>query len=197
MGLDSIELLFFVEDTFSIRFNASEAEQINTVQDFSNSVYDKIVTKPNKECVSHKIFKRFKESIQRLKLSDIVVMPETKLSELFPNENLHRNWKLLETDIGLQLPELSSLDFSPKLSSHVSVLGVKIKKRSKPVLNGNVQQLIDWVISLNYNKLINIKEITSKYEVERIICGIIYDRMGVRINEIELEHSITYDLGID
>tara|TARA_R110002049_G_scaffold993_3_gene7155 strand:+ start:32993 stop:33130 length:138 start_codon:yes stop_codon:yes gene_type:complete len=42
-----------------------------------------------------------------------------------------------------------------------------------------------------------IKKITNKYEVERIISGIISDRMGIPINEIELKHSITNDLGID
>ncbi|MBD0404629.1 acyl carrier protein [Flammeovirga sp. EKP202] len=197
MGLDSVELLFFVEDTFRIRFNASEAEQINTVQDFSNSVYRKVITKRNEKCLSHQIFNRVKKAIKKLNFTETIIIPETKLFELFSNKNLIRNWKLLETEIGLKLPELTSLDISPNLDSHVKFLGIKIRKRSTPILNGTVKQLINWIVSLNYKELINLEKITNKYEVERVIIGIIYNKMGNPINEIELEHSIRYDLGID
>ncbi|MBB6464145.1 acyl carrier protein [Flammeovirga kamogawensis] len=197
MGLDSVELLFFVEDTFRIRLNASEAEQINTVQDFSNSVYSKVMTKRNEKCLSHQIFIRVKKAIKKLNFTETAIMPETSLFELFSNKNLVRNWKLLETEIGLILPELTSLDISPNLDLHVKFLGVKIRKRSTPILNGTVKQLINWIVSLNYKELINLEKITGKYEVERVIIGIIYNTMGIPINEIDLEHSIRYDLGID
>ena len=46
-------------------------------------------------------------------------------------------------------------------------------------------------------RLISIENISSKYEIERIICGITEDRIGVPASEIELHHSFTNDLGID
>ena len=50
---------------------------------------------------------------------------------------------------------------------------------------------------INYEKLISIDNISSKYEIERIICGIIEDKIGIPVSEIELNYSFTNDLGID
>ena len=62
---------------------------------------------------------------------------------------------------------------------------------------GTVKNLIDWTISLNFEQTLDIQKITNKYEVERIISGIISENMGIPITEIELKHTITNDLGID
>ncbi len=76
-------------------------------------------------------------------------------------------------------------------------LGIRTIKRKTPVTNGTIRQLIDWILSLNFEQIIDIQKITNKYEVERIISGIISENMGIPISEIELKHSITNDLGID
>jgi len=60
-----------------------------------------------------------------------------------------------------------------------------------------LRKFTDWVISMNYKELIDIKNISSKYEIERIICGVIENNIGVPVSEIELHHSITNDLGVD
>lgn len=92
MGLDSVELLYSIEEEFGIEISNLEAEKITTVDDLVNAFYKKISISPNNKYVS---------------------------------------------------------------------------------------------------------QITNKYEVERIIVGIISSNMGIPINKIELHHSITNDLGID
>ncbi len=50
---------------------------------------------------------------------------------------------------------------------------------------------------MNYEGLFDANAISSKYEIERIIPGIISHKMGIPVNEIEPHHRIVYDLGIE
>ena len=197
MGLDSVELLMSVENKFGIRIKDSEAEKIYTVQNFVDSVYDKIIINPTEKCLTQIVFYRIRNAFQNLILTDKKIKPETKLSELLTQSELKESWYQLETEIGLELPELVSLDFNPNLGSHVKIFGIKTIKRTTPVSSGTIRDLLNWTIALNQEKLIDIQNVTSKYEVERIIIGIINRNMGIPISEIKLEHSITNDLGID
>lgn len=162
-----------------------------------DSVYDKIITNPNEKCLTQIVFYRIRKAFQNLKLTDKEIKPETKISELLTQTELKEKWHILKTEIGLELPKLVALDFNPNLGSHVKVFGIKTIKRTTPVSSGTIRDLIDWTIALNQEKLIDIENVTSKHEVERIIIGIINRNMGIPISEIKLEHSIRNDLGID
>jgi acyl carrier protein len=197
MGLDSVELLMSVEDKFGIRIEDSEAEKIYTVQNFVDCVYDKIITNPNEKCLTQIVFYRIRKAFRSLNLTEKEIKPGTRISESLTQSELKENWHLLKTEIGLDLPELVALDFNPELSSHVKIFGIKTIKRTTPVSSGTIRELVDWTIALNQEKLIDIEKITNKYEIERIVIGIINRNMGIPINEIKLEHSITNDLGID
>ena len=197
MGLDSVELVMAVEDKFGIRIEDSEAEKIYTIQDFADIVYDKIITNPTDKCLVQIVFYRIRKAIGNLTLTKDEIYPEMKISELFTPLELKEKWHRLRIETGLELPKLVSLDFNPKLGSYVKIFGIKTIKRTRPVSKGTLRQLVDWTISLNRDKLINIEKISTKYEVERIICGITEDKTGVPISEIELYHSFSNDLGID
>ncbi|WP_338732025.1 phosphopantetheine-binding protein [Mangrovimonas cancribranchiae] len=197
MGLDSVELLMSVEDRFGIRIEDSEAEKIYTVQNFVDCVYGKIITNPNEKCLTQIVFYRIRKAFRNLNLTRKEIKPETRISELLTQSELKENWHLLKTEIGLDLPELVALDFNPKLGTHVKIFGIKTIKRTTPVSSGTIRELVDWTIALNQEKLIDIEKITNKYEIERIVIGIINRNMGIPISEIKLEHSITNDLGID
>ena len=80
MGLDSVELLMSVENKFGIRIKDSEAEKIYTVQNFVDSVYDKIITNPNENCLTQIVFYRIRKAFQNLQLTDEEIKPETKTS---------------------------------------------------------------------------------------------------------------------
>jgi len=197
MGLDSVELVMSVEDKFGIRIEDFEAEKIYTVQNFVDAVYSKIITNPNKKCLTQIVFYRIRKAFQNLKLTDKEISPESKITELLSQTELKEKWHLLKIEIGLALPELVAFDFNPELGSHVKFFGIKTIKRTTPVSSGTIRDLIDWTIALNEEKLIDIEKITNKYEVERIIIGVINKNLGIPISEIKLEHSITNDLGID
>ncbi|WP_158974984.1 phosphopantetheine-binding protein [Cellulophaga sp. L1A9] len=197
MGLDSVELVVSVEDKFGIRIPDDECEKIFTVQDFADSVFKRISINPTEKCLKQLIFYRIRKAYQTLDFEKVIIQPDTKISELFTQLELKTNWKKIETELGLKLPELVALDFNPNLDSHVKILGIRTIKRTLPISKGTIRQLIDWTISLNFDAIIDIQSITDKYEIERIISGIISENMGIPISEIELKHSITNDLGID
>ena len=125
------------------------------------------------------------------------ITPNMKILKFFNLLELKEKWYQFEMLLALRLPRLVALDFNPNLGTHVKVFGIKTIKRDTPVSQGTIKQLVDWIISLNRDVLIDIEKISSKYEVERIICGMIEDKIGVPISEIEVHHSFTNDLGID
>ncbi|WP_430908157.1 phosphopantetheine-binding protein [Maribacter sp. 2-571] len=197
MGLDSVELVMSIEDKFGIRIEDSEAENIYTVQDFADIVFSRIIKNPTDKCLTQIVFYRIRKVLRNLSSSQKKIGSDTKISELLTQTELKEKWSQFETELGLEIPCLVALDFNPELDSHVKIFGIKTIKRTMPVSRGTIRQLIDWTISLNRDKLIDIEKVSSKYEVERIICGITEDRIGVPISEIELHHSFANDLGVD
>ena len=197
MGLDSVELVMSVENKFGIRIPDADCEKIYTVQDFADTVFKMISIHQTDKCLTQIIFYRIRKAFKNLELTKVEIKPDTNISDFLTQTELKANWNRLETEIGLKLPELVALDFNPNLDTYVKFLGIRTIKRKTPVTNGTIRQLIDWILSLNFEQIIDIQKITDKYEVERIISGIISENMGIPISEIELKHSITNDLGID
>ncbi len=197
MGLDSVELVMSIEDKFGIRIEDSEAEKIYTVQDFADIVFSRIIKSPTEKCLTQIVFYRIRKALGILTSIEKEIRPDVKILELFTQRELKEKWSQLKTELQLELPYLTALDFNPELGSHVKIFGIKTIERTAPVSKGTIRQLVDWIISLNRDKLIDIEKISSKYEVERIICGITEDRIGIPISEIELHHSFVNDLGID
>ncbi len=197
MGLDSVALIMSIEDKFGIRIEDSEAEKIYTIQNLADFIFSRIIKTPTEKCLTQIVFYRIRKALRHLTSAEKQIKPDMKLSELLTQMELKEKWSQLKTEIGLELPDLVALDFNPELDAHVKIFGIKTIKRTTPVSKGTIRQLVDWIISLNQEKLIAIEKISSKYEIERIICGITNYNTGVPISEIELYHSFTNDLGID
>ena len=197
MGLDSVELVMTIENKFGISIPDDECEQIHTVQQFADSVFEKIKIKPNEKCLSQIVYYRIRKAFERFGNHKQDITPNSKMSELLSNTDLINDWLNLRHRIGLKIPDLVDLDLDKTLNKEVRFLGFKIFDRTEPVAENTLRKFTDWVISMNYEELIDIKNISSKYEIERIICGVIEDNIGVPVSEIELHHSITNDLGVD
>ena len=195
MGLDSVELIVTVEKTFKIDIPDKECEQIYTVQDLINAVTKRISHQNNTR--KELLFNHIKNAILETTSSTTTIGLKTPIMDVFKLSNLAFQWEDLEKSLQLTLPELVPLDFNDKLDTHVKVLGLKIFKRKSPITKGNIGQLIDWIISLNYQKIIDITGLISEYDIQRIVVGIVSDSVGLPVNEIELHHTMTTDLGID
>tara|TARA_R110001583_G_scaffold194249_1_gene364764 strand:+ start:1984 stop:2577 length:594 start_codon:yes stop_codon:yes gene_type:complete len=197
MGLDSVELIVSVEDKFGIAIPDVECENLITVQQMADSVFQKIKLKPNHKCLSQIIFYRIRRAFEEFGNEKFEITPNTKMSDLLSVTHLKSDWTKLQMKIGLKIPELVDLDLNKTLNKEVRFMGFKIFDRTEPIAENTLRKFTDWIISMNSDELISIDNISSKYEIERIICGLIEDQIGVPLSEIEMHHSFTSDLGID
>lgn len=188
MGLDSLELQVAVEEKFGILIPDEESVEIDTVGDFANSVYEKVNHSPNQKCLTQIVFHRIRQALVAQGKARDQVIPEATISDLLLGIDERAEWQTLEAQTGLQFPKLVTLD--------LNIFGLKIYEQTQPITKATLRKVIDWIISLNFEQFTDLENISTKYEVERIVCGIISDHMGIPINKIELHHSITRDLGI-
>nr|WP_299245237.1 phosphopantetheine-binding protein [uncultured Aquimarina sp.] len=197
MGLDSVELVMSIEDKFGVIIPDVEYANIGTIQQMADAIFQRIRIKPNNKCLSQIIFYRIRSAFEEFDNEKQNISPDTKMIDLLNKTDLKSDWNSLENKIGLKIPDLVDLDFDNTLNKEVRFLGFKIFDRTEPVAENTLRKFTDWIVSMNSDELISIEDISSKYEIERIICGITEDKTGVPISEIELHNSFTNDLGID
>ena len=199
MGLDSVELAITLENKLGFIIPDEDWAQTSTIQDISNVFLKRLTIEPNNQCISQRLFYKIRTALRELKIIplDYEINRNTYIVDILSTNLTATNWNKLEKKLMLKLPELVKMDFNKELDTHIRILGFKTIKRKKPVTKGTIEQLIGWIISLNYEKLIQLNKISNKYELERVVSGIVSENIGLPINEIEMYHSITNDLGVD
>ena len=197
MGLDSVALIVDIEEAFNIQIPDTECEQIYTVNDLVDAVEKRVSLLE----MESKLFQCYLQKIKTLLVNcnntQVDINGATKLSMAIGTNSIKACWELLEDSLKLKLPRLTSIDLNKNKEEYFKILGVKIFKRDTPLLEGTIEDLVNWVIAINYTSLLTLDTIANRYELECMIIGIIHESVGVPINEIELNHSITADLGID
>ena len=186
-----------VEEKFDIEIPDVEAEQIGLVSDLATTVRSKIQFCASRKCLSQIIFHRIRKGLQSIGIARHQIRPDSNIADFLKDTDLSKTWQQLEKSVGLKLPNLVYLDSHKEHKRAITIFGIIIYKRVSPITENQVSKLIDWVISMNYRELINVEEVSSIYEVERIVCGILFEQHGIPVNEIEMHHSITKDLGLD
>jgi len=197
MGLDSVEILVRVEEYFGISIQAREAERILTVQEFADCVFTKVTVNPTQKCKSQMLFYKLRTYFaDNQGFSKERIRPDSKIKDLIAGD-LKTAWTELEKYLKLGLPTLSDLDINPTKEKEIKIFGVKVWARKSPVKIGTIGDLVNWTLAKNYDTLIDPKRLFDKADVEKVIIGIISDSMAIPVDEIKLEHRISYDLGVD
>ncbi|MET0462897.1 MAG: acyl carrier protein [Chitinophagaceae bacterium] len=107
MGLDSVEILMKVEDTFGIKIPDEEAQQILTVGDFHNAVWRYLSGKQSSECQSQKLFYTLRRSfVHQYGFPAKELSIATSPDQVFPRLNRRREYGRFSIDTDLQLPDL-------------------------------------------------------------------------------------------
>ncbi|WP_128330706.1 acyl carrier protein [Apibacter sp. HY039] len=199
MGLDGIELICDIEKQFDITITDNEAMCMLTVNDIVNVVGLKLSMYPENTFIYKQLFLKLKDIFVSLGLKEEYVTINSEIISLIPKEKLDEYWEHIKDKLQLKLPENTILNYIPVTEEDVKVkiFGKVVYKKNKRIRNYTLHTLINYIISLNYKKLIDLSKISDRYEVERVICGIIADKMYIDIHEIELEYQIVRDLGID
>ena len=185
MGLDSVELLMTFEKKFKLDIPDAVAEEIATVGDMTEWLFSMIqLNKPNKY-IQEKILDSIKEALAKSNLVELIEF-STKLNNIFPFDNRKETWNLFEQNLSITLPKLSKKEL------------ISNNKSTKPsFFDSDINRLTECIGALNYNKLVDFDNITSKFEVMLAVMGITLELSGVDVTEIYYDSRFVYDLGID
>lgn len=105
MGLDSLELVLEVEETFDIKIPDEAAEQAVTVGDLYGIVIALAKQNGSQRCVSASVFRLIRQNVERLGMATRI-RPSTKLCEVFPVDFRRDLWRVLSHETGFKFPPL-------------------------------------------------------------------------------------------
>jgi acyl carrier protein len=103
MGLDGVEIVMKVEETFDIVIEDSEAEKLVTPGLLIELVLSKVGRTAHAACLTQRAFHRLRTSLMRqLGFKRKQIRPETSLASLFPRSTRKERIRQILTDIGLR-----------------------------------------------------------------------------------------------
>jgi len=145
MGLDSIEILMKVEDSFGIRIPDKEAQQIVTVGDFHNAVWRQLSGRSSDVCQSQRLFYTLRRSFaEKTGFPSLQITLETVPQVIFPARNRRQEYLAFSETSNLKLPALVLEKF---WSSVLTTLGIAaiIGSLAASILLVNVFNYSKWM----------------------------------------------------
>lgn len=192
MGLDTVELAHSFEQYFGVEIPDAVSEKLDTVGDVAAWFSEQLGVAGQRQSA-------VRATVAAQLLSELPpgTTEATPLSQVLPSAQLLKLYRYALRDCyGLVLPPLAAPLVYPAPPS----LWERLTGRQLPKVphwhTQTLAELIDWVVSANYEKLLLVP-LTSQYEVERAIIGMTSDKSGVPVEEIRLPSSFTNDLGMD
>jgi acyl carrier protein len=195
MGLDSVELLMDIEDYFGITISDSEAEKIYTVQQMVDTVANLLNIKDETADLRDVILERVNHALIKLEITSDPINPSDFISSYLSPEN-KESWDAFVGELQLKVPKPDTI------KENKSIFINKIMKvvHWLPLYDWRlvtVNQFIDAVCAMNYEKYTSPGQIKSKFEIYAAVCAITVNKIGVDYYEVTPEKSFTADLGID
>ena len=108
MGLDSIEILVKVEQTFGISIPDREAEKIITVGDFHDAVWRHLEGKYSDKCKTQLLFYRLRISFfDSFRIARNDIRPDSSVNDIFPAERRREQYFEFAAANNIKLPALT------------------------------------------------------------------------------------------
>lgn len=108
MGLDSIEILLDVENTFDIKIPDAEAQRILTIGEFHEAVWSHLNIRQSDHCNSQVVFYRLRAAIcECFSVSRKQVTLQSSPNMLFPGSNRRKEYKKLQSSLNWVFPSLT------------------------------------------------------------------------------------------
>lgn len=195
MGLDTVELVMEFENYFGISIPNADAESLHNIQsvvEYVSSVlniYEE--TSGLKEITLDRLIKALQVlngNTEEIKAADLI--------GILLNPQDHFQLARLSNEIGFPIPELNV-----RPNTHKSKWVVMLSKLSlQPIFDWSlvtVDRLNDAINMFNIDKLVDKRNLASKYEIYLAVGQLTIDKSGVDYLEIEPGKSFTSDLGLD
>jgi acyl carrier protein len=108
MGLDGVEIVMAVEETFDMRIADSEAEKVRTPRHLIDLVWKQVAHADTTGCLSHRAFNRLRQLLmRRCALPRKAIVPTARLSDLLSSSQRREFADYVETDLGAAGLQLS------------------------------------------------------------------------------------------
>ena len=115
MGLDTIELVMDVEETFNIKIADEDAQTLETVGDLYDHVIKNVATAPTGKCLTASAFYDVRAALADCGIQDRFG-PSTPLTAVLPRSKRRSFWSNLSRSMGLKLPSLVRPSWVVKLN---------------------------------------------------------------------------------
>jgi acyl carrier protein len=192
MGLDTVELVYSLEQYFSCEIPDAVSEKLYTVGDVATWFGQQLGVAGQRHSAV-----RAAVATQLLAELPADTSEGTPLSQVLPNAQvlkLYRN--AIRSRHSLLLPRLIA---APDIFAMPSLWERLTGRQLTQAPHWHTQTLaalIDWTVARNYEKLL-LPPLASQYEVEQAIIGLTSDKSGVEVEAIRLNSSFVNDLGMD
>jgi acyl carrier protein len=220
MGLDIVELILDVEDSFQIKFSDRDVGAIGTVGDLITHVRSSMQSRRAGHCETSRTFYRIRRHLtDRLALGRKSVRPKGRLEDLIPRDRRRQIWAELRS-AGLRLPplELGGVTLFLVFGFALSV-GIAVAASMHTVLDSFSLALLSWffIFALSFRALrpfaghipsaiVTVGDAVllaspmasaSNDEIAQRTRLIISHQLGVPIEKVTDLASFTKDLGAD
>jgi acyl carrier protein len=205
MSLDTVDLIFEIETYFHITIPDTDAEQVRTVGDLAGVVSRKLAyggtaAESRTFYIVFSTVRRELQAVLRLAkrpnadelLGEYLAAADEALDQPFLN--------YLAAQTGWLVPRLRAI--RPVESSwKFRILGRK-PARWPDWTQNTLADLAGWIMSHNYRSFFPEENFANRfvgnaYDISRAVTGIVAEKSGVEVWEIQLQDSITDDLGMD
>jgi len=137
MGLDLIEMMMDIEETFDVNIPDETAQKLHTVGDCHlyvlGRIQERISKRPASEkprpakCVSSHVFYRFRRAFQRVcGVTKVDVRLNRPLGEILPKARRKNLWRDLQKETGLSLPKLKCPLWTNRAIAWLGILSVSL-----------------------------------------------------------------------
>src|SRR5713226_6185096 len=107
MGLDAVELILAVEETFDIQIPDREAEKLSTVAQMYAFIVNKLAFDQSRRCLSSAVFYQTRRALTDMyAVPRRNVSPATPMEALLPSRRRRSEWQSLSRAMEVQLPHL-------------------------------------------------------------------------------------------
>jgi acyl carrier protein len=107
MGMDTVEMVMAIEETFDITIPNEQAEKIVTVGDAYRYILSRVKLDDSSPCLTASAFYRIRRAlVDTVGVGREQVRPASSVDDLIPREGRREHWERLGRSLGVTLPEL-------------------------------------------------------------------------------------------
>lgn len=195
MGLDSVDLIYELENYFQVAISDSLAESIGTVGELAAAV-TQLRGLPHNAQRTAAHAQLLKQVMRCLPADFPAATAATLLADLGLLQSGQPVRRQMADCLMLKLPSVPAPPVFSTPDWLYRLFGVgPTTPELPPWLRATLADLTDWLLAAHYQVLLS--DPATLYEVQHAVIGLTACKCGLNVSEIQLTDRFTSDLGID